>query len=95
MAETEQKKVSGTILKTAHRYIARMQRGEKIMRDAAGKLQWSSGKSVGRKTVGMMLSAGLIRELDTDLFGDRSRGQTIGLPSAPNDSSSFHEATNA
>ena len=71
--------VSKTVLKTATRYLNRIRAGEHIMRDAGGRLQWASGKSVGQKTVRYMLGAGLIFELDTDLFGDRSRGQTLGL----------------
>lgn len=78
MAE-EARKIPKGILKTIDRYVARMRRGEKIMRDATGKIQWSSGKPVGRKSVAIMLDAGIIRPLDTDLFGDYSRGQTIGL----------------
>ena len=68
------------MLRTAQRYLARMNRGERILRDANGRLQWASGKPVGRKTVLHMLDAGQIRELDTDLFGDPSRGQTLGVP---------------
>jgi len=49
------------------------------MRDANGRLQWADGKSVGAKTIHHMLSTGEIRELDADLFGDFSRGQTLGL----------------
>lgn len=49
------------------------------MRDANGRLQWASGKPVGNKTVNHMLETGQLRELDTDLFGDRSRGQTLGV----------------
>ncbi|EJL21916.1 hypothetical protein [Novosphingobium sp. AP12] len=79
MADTEQKKVSKTTLKTAARYVARMKRGERILRDSAGRVQWASGKSVGRVTLGYLMNEGLVRELDTDLFGDRSRGQTLGL----------------
>lgn len=75
----EPKKVSKTLLKTADRYLARMRKGERIMRDANGRLQWASGKRVGPKTVLHLLSEGQIAELDTDLFGNRSRGQTIGL----------------
>lgn len=71
--------VSATITKTASRYLARMQRGERILRDATGRLQWADGRNVGGKTVRLMLEAGIIRPLDTDLFGDYSRGQTIGL----------------
>jgi len=75
----EPRKIPKGILKTIDRYVARMQRGEKIMRDASGKIQWSSGKPVGRRSIGIMLEAGIIAPLDTDLFGDYSRGQTIGL----------------
>jgi hypothetical protein len=79
--EGEKPKISKGILKTAERYVARMLRGEKIMRDARGQLQWSDGRKVGAKTVQFLLSEGRIAELDTDLFGDFSRGQTLGLPS--------------
>ena len=48
------------------------------MRDAAGRLQWASGRPVGRKTVHHMLTTGDLVQLDTDLFGDYSRGQTLG-----------------
>ena len=72
-------KVSKTLLKTAARYVARLKRGERIMRDAHGRMNWSDGRSVGRKTVQHMLSTGQLRELDTDLFGNRSRGQTLGI----------------
>lgn len=82
MTDTDEpKKVSKSILKTADRYLARMRKGERIMRDSRGILQWASGKPVGAKTVRHMLSEGMIAELDTDLFGNRSRGQTIGLAS--------------
>jgi hypothetical protein len=74
-------KVSKTLVKTASRYMARLQRGEKIMRDSRGQLQWADGKPLGEKTVRWMLGEGQIAELDTDLFGDRHRGQTLGLPS--------------
>jgi len=53
--------------------------GGKIMRDAGGKMQWTDGKSVGQATVTYMLQNGLLQELDTDLFGDKSRGQTLGI----------------
>ena len=72
-------KVSKTIIKAASSYLSRVRSGERIMRDAAGHLQWSSGKPVGRKTLEYMLSNGRISELDTDLFGDFSRGQTLGI----------------
>lgn len=75
----EPKKVSKTLLKTADRYLSRMRKGERIMRDSRGALQWASGKPVGAKTVQYLLGEGQISELDTDLFGERSRGQTIGL----------------
>jgi hypothetical protein len=77
----EPKKVSKTLLKTADRYLSKMRRGERIMRDACGRLQWADGKPLGVKTVGYMLEHGVIQELDCDLFGERSRGQTIGLAS--------------
>lgn len=75
----DEKKVSKTLLKTADRYLAKMRKGGRIMRDADGRMQWTDGRRVGPKTVRYMLSEGTISELDTDLFGDRSRGQTIGL----------------
>jgi len=81
MAEEEARKIPSGIMKTIDRYVARMVRGEKIMRDANGKLQWSTGKTVGRRSVSIMFEAGMLREVDTDLFGDYSRGQTIGLRS--------------
>jgi hypothetical protein len=79
--QVEVKKVSKAILKTADKYLSRMMAGERIIRDSGGKLQWASGKPVGRKTVQFMLGERQIEELDTDLFGDRTRGQTLGLPS--------------
>lgn len=48
------------------------------MRDASGRMQWASGRSAAANTVRYMLETGQIFELDTDLFGDRHRGQTIG-----------------
>lgn len=80
-AEPEAKKVSKTLLKTADKYLSRMRGGERVMRDANGRLQWASGKRVGAKTIQYLLSEAQIAELDTDLFGDRSRGQTLGLAS--------------
>lgn len=74
-------KVSKGILKTADKYIARMRGGEFIMRTARGDIQWADGRPVGRRTVQYLLDEGQIAELDTDLFGDRSRGQTLGLSS--------------
>jgi len=73
-------KVSKAITRTAGRYLARMAAGERIMRDASGRLQWASGRSVGGKTVSYLMEMGLVIQLDTDLFGDPSRGQTLGLP---------------
>lgn len=75
----DQLKVSKTLLKTAARYLNRMERGERIMRDSCGRLWWADGKPVGVKTVQYMLAERQIQELDTDLFGDRHGGQTIGL----------------
>ena len=71
-------KVSKTLVKTAQRYLRRVLQGERIMRDASGRLQWASGKPVGPKTVRYMLEQGDLQELDTDLFEEFSRGQTIG-----------------
>ena len=79
MADAEPKKVSKTTLKTAASYIARMKGGERILRDSAGKVQWASGRNVGPVTLRYLMREGLVRELDTDLFGDPSRGQTLGL----------------
>lgn len=78
LPDTE-KKVSKGILKAADKYLARMRRGEKIVRDSRGRLQWADGRNVGPTTVRYLMENKLIAELDTDLFGDRSRGQTIGL----------------
>lgn len=75
----EDKKVSKRTLNTAERYLARMQRGERIIRDSNGRIQWDSGKSVGRVIIAYMLNNGIIKNLDSDLFGDKSRGQTIGV----------------
>jgi hypothetical protein len=55
-----------------------MAKGERIMRDANGRLQWASGKPVGGKTISYLMEMGLVIQLDTDLFGDPSRGQTLG-----------------
>lgn len=72
-------KVTKTLLKTAARYLDRLNGGERILRDAAGVLQWASGRPVGPKTVRYMLRTGQIHELDTDLFGVYAFGQTIGI----------------
>jgi len=71
--------VSKTLLKTTAKYLVRMRRGERLMRDANGRIQWASGKPAGSRTIRHMLEAGLICPLDTDLFGDPFRGQTLGL----------------
>lgn len=71
--------VTKTLRKTAARYLARVRAGELIMRDAAGRLQWACGKPVGRKTVQHMIETGQLHQLDTDIFGDFDRGQSIGL----------------
>lgn len=75
----EEKPVSKRTLKTADRYLERLRNGERLMRDSAGRILWASGKGVGNITLRFMLEQGLVKELDTDLFGDRSRGQTLGL----------------
>ena len=72
-------KVSKTLLKTAPRNLARLRAGERNMRDAHGRMRWADGRTVGRKTVAHMINEGTLQELDTDLFGDRSRGQTLGV----------------
>lgn len=71
-------KVTKSTIKAAARYRDRLARGDVIMRDANGRMQWASGKSAAPRTVRYMLDIGQLFELDTDLFGDRSRGQTIG-----------------
>lgn len=76
----EEKPVSKRTLKTADRYLERLRNGEKLMRDSAGRILWASGEGVGNITLRFMLEQGLVKELDTDLFGERSRGQTLGLP---------------
>ena len=68
------------IKRTSDRYLRRLGNGERIMRTAAGKIQWSSGGKISRKTVDWMLQEGMIAPLDCDLFGNPHRGQTIGLP---------------
>lgn len=73
--------VTVQLKRSISRIEGRLRRGEKIMRDACGRIQWADGRSVAGKTVSHMLSEGMIAELDTDLFGNRSRGQTIGLAS--------------
>lgn len=75
----EEPKVSKTTLKTADRYIARMRKGEKMMRDSRGRVQWSDGRNVGHVTLTYLMDNKIIKPLDTDLFGDPTRGQTIGL----------------
>lgn len=78
---TDERKVSKTTIKTAEKYIARMKAGERMMRDSRGIVQWADGKSVGPVTLAYMMKERLIRELDTDLFGNPHRGQTLGLES--------------
>lgn len=75
----QQPKVSKSILKTSARYLARLQSGERMMRDANGKIQWASGKAVGGRTIAYMMDNNLIQPLDTDLFGNPHRGQTLGV----------------
>ena len=72
-------KASKTILKTAARYVARISAGERIMRDASGRLQWASGNAVGLRTVEYMLQTDQLQQLDADLFGSRAHGQTLGV----------------
>ena len=75
----EAKGPSKTTLKTAERYLDRMRKGEKMMRDSRGRIQWADGRNVGGVTLGYLMKEGLIRPLDADLFGDTTRGQTIGI----------------
>jgi len=75
----EEKKVSKTTLKTAEKYHTRMRNGEKMMRDSRGRIQWADGRGVGYVTYNYLVANKMIRPLDTDLFGDSTRGQTIGI----------------
>ena len=75
-------KPSPATTKAAARYRKRLAKGDRIMRDSSGRMQWASGASAAPLTVRHMLDTGQIFELDTDLFGDRSRGQTIGKETA-------------
>lgn len=61
------------------RYVARCKAGQKIMVRANNDMSWSDGRSCSRNVVREMLAAGMLRRLDTDLFGDAAYGQTIGL----------------
>lgn len=79
MTTQTEKSPSKRILKTAERYIARLQSGERLMRDSRGRIQWADGRNVGPSTLAYMMDNGIIKSLDTDLFGDPKRGQTIGL----------------
>lgn len=68
-----------TILKAAARYRRRLEAGERVMRDAAGRMQWMDGRRVGLATIAHMLVTGGIHQLDADLFGFPDHGQTLGL----------------
>ncbi len=68
------------IKKVWTRYVARCQAGQKIMVRANNDMSWSDGRSVSRNVVREMLSNGMLKRLDTDLFGVHDYGQTIGLP---------------
>lgn len=71
--------VSRATLRAAARYRQRIARGERILRDAAGHMHWAAtGRPAAQRTVRFMLDHAQIFELDTDLFGDRAFGQTIG-----------------
>lgn len=72
-----------TVLRAASRYQARLRAGERVLRDAAGRMQWADGRSVGRRTIEYMLTAGLIHQLDADLFGCPDHGQTLGVDPQP------------
>lgn len=71
--------VNRATTRAAARYRLRFANGERILRDANGHMHWAStGRPAASRTVRFMLDAGQIFELDTDLFGDRAFGQTIG-----------------
>ena len=72
-------KPTKSILKTCEKYKKRLALGVRILRDANGKMQWADGKSVGQVTINYMLENGMIQQLDADLFGDPTRGQTLGI----------------
>ena len=72
-------KASKTLLRTADRYRRRLAKGDFIIRDASGQMFWqSSGKPAALQTVLHMIASRQLFERDTDIFGDRSHGQTIG-----------------
>lgn len=59
--------------------LERLQRGDLLMKDVEGLYRWISGDWVEARTVMQLLDMGVLQHLDTDLFGDKSHGQTIGL----------------
>lgn len=67
------------IKKVYIRYLDRCKAGQKIMARANRDMSWSDGRSVSNNVVREMLALGMLRRLDTDLFGDVAYGQTIGL----------------
>lgn len=71
--------ITKATLKAASRYRSRLAAGDFIIRDAAGRMHWhSTGRQAAANTVRFMIERGQLFERDTDIFGDRSRGQTIG-----------------
>ena len=68
-----------TVLAAVERYRKHLARGDFIVRDASGQMFWqSSGKPAALQTVRHMIACRQLFERDTDIFGDRSHGQTIG-----------------
>lgn len=75
-------KIPKGVLKTAARYMGRLEAGKKIIRTSDNRVMWDDGRAVGRRTLAYMLQERMIVPHDTDLFGDPTRGQTLGLPPA-------------
>lgn len=68
-----------TIARAAERYRQRLAKGDFIVRDSAGQMFWqNTGRPAAARTVRFMIEARQLFERDTDIFGDRSHGQTIG-----------------
>ena len=71
--------VNRSLVRAAARYRQRLAAGDFIIRDASGRMHWhQSGRAAATKTVNFMIESRQLFERDTDIFGDRSRGQTIG-----------------
>jgi hypothetical protein len=67
------------IKRIANHYLKRLIEGERILRRASGHIQWASGRKISRPALDYLMSIGIAANLDADLFGEKSRGQTIGL----------------